>query len=833
MNIKRLLSVLLSFALLFSIIIPLNTFADEIINDDSDYGDEIGQTVDTAQVEESEYEEVSNNTIEEIVADQGSSEEDDELENLFEEVNTIDEMQNDQISVPEEEPGNVDTSEISAASVAETVVSNIESSLPETDITDTDIFASSAVTVTAAAEKDVVQIHDNVRITVTATNTVGTVSYQWQVSADGETSWTSTTLGGNKTETLEFEALTTRLSKYYRCMVKDDNGEWPSNVVKVDKVLEIETQPQSYTVTENEEATFTVSVKGGTEPYNYQWKYSREGGTLINCTEATATTPILKIQAEKKDDGKQFLCVIKDANGKEVTSEPATLTVTPAVAVTSSDPVENGTFERTITLTSTVSGEYAQTQYMWLLQFSTTAQFEADNTWIEVQGPPTTGSGSKTWDFQVVPNMNFYYRAILSTVGSPEDCRNPDNWICEPEATIHQLTTGDVAYPAVDLNVHYNGSIRQYYQFTAPKAGTYIFNATTASGIIVVDDMGHTLNFVADSEFNTKTVSLAMEQDQTVYVRVNAQKQSGATGNFEFWVTVEDAITISSVSLGEPGQQPNGGPDGLLITYDVNTSKANTKVRLLVSNDGTFTDQWYPMDKNTSDVNGVPTQYVFAPGLKLYLKAQLLDQNENVLATQTTATEAETRPLNEESPYKKDGHVLDFNNKGVAFVQVSGPYPPYYVVEVSATGTYSLAISGSVQPSIHNAKGQKLEITNGSFVITDNDVGKLFVQAFNIGEFSITAPGYYTDAYNALTYAVNGTAQTVSVTSFHAPKATTVYVPAEVTVNGQNYSVTEIGPEAFMDNKAITTANLPNSITVIGARAFKGCTSLSQMTTHD
>ena len=109
----------------------------------------------------------------------------------------------------------------------------------------------------------------------------------------------------------------------------------------------------------------------------------------------------------------------------------------------------------------------------------------------------------------------------------------------------------------------------------------------------------------------------------------------------------------------------------------------------------------------------------------------------------------------------------------------------------------------------------------------------MFVQAFNIGEFSITAPGYYTDAYNALTYAVNGTAQTVSVTSFHAPKATTVYVPAEVTVNGQNYSVTEIGPEAFMDNKAITTANLPNSITVIGARAFKGCTSLSQMTTHD
>ena len=294
-----------------------------------------------------------------------------------------------------------------------------------------------------------------------------------------------------------------------------------------------------------------------------------------------------------------------------------------------------------------------------------------------------------------------------------------------------------------------------------------------------------------------------------------------------------NSITIASVvDKNNADTTSNIGPDGLLITFTVNTSEENTKVRLLVSNDGTFTDEWYPMDKNTSEVNGVPTQYVFAPGLKLYLKAQLLDQNGNVLATQTTATEAEPRPFNEESPYNQDGHVLDFNNKGVAFVQVRGPYPPYYVVKVSATGTYSLATRGTGQPGIHNAKGQKLEITNGSFVITDNDIGNLFIQAFDIGEFSLTAPGYYTDADNALTYAVNGTAQTVSVTSFHAPNATTVYVPAEVSVNGQNYQVTAIGPEAFMDNTVITTADLPNSITVIGARAFKGCTSLSQMTTH-
>ena len=85
----------------------------------------------------------------------------------------------------------------------------------------------------------------------------------------------------------------------------------------------------------------------------------------------------------------------------------------------------------------------------------------------------------------------------------------------------------------------------------------------------------------------------------------------------------------------------------------------------------------------------------------------------------------------------------------------------------------------------------------------------------------------------SLTYAVNDTDQTLSVVSFNDPTATTVTVPAAVSINEVDYQVTAIGPVAFMDNKMITTADLPNSITVIGARAFKGCENLSQMTSHD
>jgi hypothetical protein len=58
---------------------------------------------------------------------------------------------------------------------------------------------------------------------------------------------------------------------------------------------------------------------------------------------------------------------------------------------------------------------------------------------------------------------------------------------------------------------------------------------------------------------------------------------------------------------------------------------------------------------------------------------------------------------------------------------------------------------------------------------------------------------------------------------------TNVIVPALY----NNLPVKAIGNAAFIGNTRINTVSLPNSIEVIGAQAFKGCSNLSQMTTHD
>ena len=76
---------------------------------------------------------------------------------------------------------------------------------------------------------------------------------------------------------------------------------------------------------------------------------------------------------------------------------------------------------------------------------------------------------------------------------------------------------------------------------------------------------------------------------------------------------------------------------------------------------------------------------------------------------------------------------------------------------------------------------------------------------------------------NDVTYEIL-TSTTVKVVSYNGT-ATSLVIPE--TVN--NMTVTEIGEEAFMNNTNLVSIDLPDTITVIRARAFKGCTSLSSM----
>ena len=93
----------------------------------------------------------------------------------------------------------------------------------------------------------------------------------------------------------------------------------------------------------------------------------------------------------------------------------------------------------------------------------------------------------------------------------------------------------------------------------------------------------------------------------------------------------------------------------------------------------------------------------------------------------------------------------------------------------------------------------------------------------HIGERDIIVNGV---TYERIT---DPTTQNVSLrVKSYAGSVSSLVIPTVV----EGLTVTEIGEEAFMGNTTLTSIDLPNSITVIRARAFKNCTNLSSMTTH-
>ena len=57
-----------------------------------------------------------------------------------------------------------------------------------------------------------------------------------------------------------------------------------------------------------------------------------------------------------------------------------------------------------------------------------------------------------------------------------------------------------------------------------------------------------------------------------------------------------------------------------------------------------------------------------------------------------------------------------------------------------------------------------------------------------------------------------------------------ITIPAIVTHEGKEYSVTSIGDEAFRDCTSLTAITLPESVTSIGRDAFHGCWGLTTIT---
>jgi hypothetical protein len=213
----------------------------------------------------------------------------------------------------------------------------------------------------------------------------GTVTYQWQESTDGGTTFTSLTnggmYGGVTSANLTLTNVPASVNNYvYRCIISGNCPSINSNnaLLTVNTSPVVTTQPAaSSVICALQNTSFTVAATG--TALSYQWQLSTNGGvTFTNITNGApysgVTTATLTITAAAAGmNGYVYHCLISGSCTPAVNTTNSSLTVNTPVAV-SSNPANNLVCENS-NASFTVTATGTSPSYQWQLSTNSGASF--------------------------------------------------------------------------------------------------------------------------------------------------------------------------------------------------------------------------------------------------------------------------------------------------------------------------------------------------------------------------------------------------------------------------------------------------------------------------
>lgn len=257
--------------------------------------------------------------------------------------------------------------------------------------------------------------------TAFAVSVSGTVTYQWQESTNGGTTYTDIAnagiYSGATTATLALTNVpATANNNLYRCIISGTCPSINSAAVSltINKAPFITAQPAAgSSICDTQNTSFSVTATG--TAIGYQWQLSTDGGaTYNNITNggvySNATTPTLNITgASTTMNSYKYRCVISGTCLPAATSNASTLTVYTPVSVTA-NPV-NVTVCESSNASFSVSAAGTSPSYQW--QVSTNGGTTFSNI---TNGPVYTGSASANLGLVAVAfTFNGYmYRCIVN-----------------------------------------------------------------------------------------------------------------------------------------------------------------------------------------------------------------------------------------------------------------------------------------------------------------------------------------------------------------------------------------------------------------------------------
>ncbi len=177
-------------------------------------------------------------------------------------------------------------------------------------------------------------VGSDAKFSVTASG-AGTLSYQWQYYDKTKSTWKDSGMTGAKTTTITVPVTEARNGQKYRCVVTSSNGTTVTSSTATLTVKAtapaITKQPANASGAVGSKVSFSVTASG-TGTLSYQWQYySKSAGEWKNSGLSSAKTSTLSVTVSATNDGMQYRCIVKSANGTSVTSSVAKLTVKAAI----------------------------------------------------------------------------------------------------------------------------------------------------------------------------------------------------------------------------------------------------------------------------------------------------------------------------------------------------------------------------------------------------------------------------------------------------------------------------------------------------------------------
>lgn len=294
---------------------------------------------------------------------------------------------------------------------------------------------------------------------VTATGT--SLTYQWQVSSDGGSTWANVSTGSGGTTSTYTTAATVLgdSGKKYRVIVTGDtspaatsNG---SSTLTVQTVPAVTTQPSNQSVTAAATATFTAVFSGSPTP-TYQWQRSTDSGsTWANVstgsggTTAAYTTAATTISGGSANNGDRYRCTGTNAAGSATTNGAATLSVSssgtaPSITVQPSNQAVVAPNTATFSVTATGTG----LTYQW--QLST----DSGSTWNNVSGGSGATTAAYTTAATTTGDTGNRYRVVVTGDTSPPATSNGSATLtvsAAPATSVTITLTSDGTTPRASL----------------------------------------------------------------------------------------------------------------------------------------------------------------------------------------------------------------------------------------------------------------------------------------------------------------------------------------------------------------------------------------------